>query len=738
MAEVHLFGIRHHGPGSARSLVHALETIQPDVVLVEGPPDADELLTLAPDPGLLPPVALLVYVAESPASAVLYPFASFSPEWQAIQYAHRCGVPVRFIDLPQSVRLAPAQSEAAEPIAADVEIEDESHQDPLTPMAHAAGYADPERWWDQLVESRAGHDIEVFQAIHEMMSEVRTHASPPSLREQQREAYMRKSIREARSKHQRIAVVCGAYHTPALADLSGTKQDDAVLKGLPKCKTEAAWVPWSYERLSYRSGYGAGVESPVWYELVWDKRAALGAQWLTRAARLLRDADVPISSAHVIEACRLAEALAAVRGHPLPTLNEYNDAAISVLGSGNALNLELIRARWHFDARLGQVPESFPGAPLQRDLAAAQKRLRFPPKAEDKTHDFDLRKQIDRERSELLRRLRLLGVQWGNPASHRGGRGTFREMWQVRWKPEFAIALIEASRYGHTLEQAASALLVERATARDATLAGLITLLSDALFADLGAAVAALVQGIGARAATASDALQLLDALPPLIEVRRYGNVRETDTSLIDSILEGLVPRACIAVPRSATSIDDDAAEVLWKKLAAADRALAILANAEFTTAWRDALLRLAGSDAVHPLLSGYAHRVLYDVAALEFADLQRAFACTLSQGNEPTVAAAWIEGLLSGTGAVLIHDDRLRGLLDAWLREVNSEHFVKILPLLRRTFAQFPAAERRQIGERLRPASGRGGAVQQVAADFDVEAARAVLPLLQLIWKQP
>jgi hypothetical protein len=747
MSEVHLFGIRHHGPGSARSLLHALETTRPEVVLIEGPPDADELLELATHPGLQPPIAMLVYVADAPARAVLYPLATFSPEWQAIQYARRQQLPVRFIDLPQSVRLAEPSSgideqekaaaepaEGGEPAAA---TSHDTHNDPLIAMALAAGYVDPERWWDQLVETRAGHDLEVFQAIHEMMGELRAAIGAPSLLEQRREAHMRKCIRAARSDYQRVAVVCGAYHTPALAEMPGAKQDDVLLKGLAKCKTVAAWVPWSYERLSYRSGYGAGVDSPVWYELLWEKRAALGAQWLTRAARLLREADVPISSAHVIEACRLAEALAAVRDHPLPSLSEYNDAATAVLGSGQALTLELIRHRWHFGARLGRVPEEFPGAPLQKDLTALQKRLRFAPKAEDRRFDFDLRQPMDQERSQLLRRLRLLGIEWGKPATQRGARGTFHEVWQVKWQPEFAITLIEASRCGHTIEQAASAFVVERAQQQSSTLSTLIALLEDALFAQLATAIEALVRAIDERAATSADALQLLEALPPLVEVHRYGNVRNTDVSLIGSILHGLVPRIFITVPHAGSSIDDDAARLLWKKMVAADRALAILGNSELLSGWREALLRMAGSRAVHALLNGYVHRVLYDVAALQFEALQQAFAFTLSPGNEPIVAAAWIEGLLSGSGAVLIHDDRLRALLDGWLRDVSAEHFVRVLPLLRRTFAQFPAPERRQLGERLRAALIPGNPAHPATpADFDVMAARAVLPLLQLIWK--
>ena len=37
---VQIFGIRHHGPGCARSLRGALKALKPDIVMVEGPPDA--------------------------------------------------------------------------------------------------------------------------------------------------------------------------------------------------------------------------------------------------------------------------------------------------------------------------------------------------------------------------------------------------------------------------------------------------------------------------------------------------------------------------------------------------------------------------------------------------------------------------------------------------------------------------------------------------------------------------
>jgi Family of unknown function (DUF5682) len=113
---------------------------------------------------------------------------------------------------------------------------------------------------------------------------------------------------------------------------------------------------------------------------------------------------------------------------------------------------------------------------------------------------------------------------------------------------------------------------------------------------------------------------------------------------------------------------------------------------------------------------------------------LETSFALSLSPGNAPAQAAAWAEGFLSGSGSVLIHDDKLLGLIDGWLRGVTDEHFLQVLPILRRTFARFAPPERRQIGERLKP---RGGGVVAAAAPqgFDTSAARATLPVLRQIW---
>jgi len=103
---VEVFGIRHHGPGSARSLVAALTEYQPDAVLIEGPADADPLLRWVLADGMTPPLALLAYAPDRPQTAAFWPYAVFSPEWQAMIYAVRRDIDVGFCDLPAASMLA--------------------------------------------------------------------------------------------------------------------------------------------------------------------------------------------------------------------------------------------------------------------------------------------------------------------------------------------------------------------------------------------------------------------------------------------------------------------------------------------------------------------------------------------------------------------------------------------------------------------------------------------------------
>lgn len=719
---VRYFGIRHHGPGSARSLEAALEEWRPDAVLIEGPPEGDDLLALAASEEMRPPVALLVHVVDKPKRAFFWPFAVFSPEWRAIQHGLAHGVPVRFIDLPAAIWLAPQRRESPP----DEAPERPRNRDPLAELASAAGYADAERWWEDMVEHRA---TPAFDAVAEAMAALREGEPAPTGREAQREATMRQQVRAAvKEGFERIAVVCGAWHVPALATPTSMAADAITLKGLPKVKVSATWIPWTSSRLSAASGYGAGITSPGWYAHLFGVADQVVPRWFVKVARLLRAEDLPTSPAALIDAVRLSEALATLRGRPLAGLEELNDATRAALCGGNDAPMALIAQRLIVGQELGQVPEETPMVPLAQDLAKEQRRLRLRAEPTERELDLDLRKPNDLDKSHLLHRLGLLEVDWGEPEAVAGKMGTFHEVWRLQWHPELAVALIEAGMWGTTVADAAGARAANDAD-EAASLAEVTGLLERCLLAALPDAVTHVMGVLADRAALDTDVGHLMDALPALARALRYGDVRRTDAASIAAVVDGLVVRICIGLPVAASSLDDEAAVELVRRLLGVHESLALLDRADLSERWVAALAQLADRSGLHGLLAGRCTRLLLDGGGMAADEAARRMAATLSIGEAPARAAAWVEGFLSGSALILLHDRALLAVVDRWLAGVPDESFADVLPLLRRTFANFSAAERRQIGDRVRDGSTAGAAA--VEEDVDVERAELVLPLV-------
>jgi hypothetical protein len=726
---VHLFGIRHHGPGCARSLAEALRALAPDCILVEGPPEADALARFAGRADMVPPVALLLYAPADPQRAVFYPFAEFSPEWQALCYAAEHGVALRFCDLPQAQRFAlRAARERTD------EAQDELHTDPLRWLARAAGYGDTETWWDHLVEQR-GDSLGLFAAIAEMMTALRDEAGPPADDlEAKREAWMRMAIRQAvKEGRERIAVVCGAWHVPALALLPSAKSDADAVKGLAKERVAATWVPWTHGRLTFASGYGAGVTAPGWYRHLWRHRDRAALHWLTAVATLLRRHDLDASSAHVIEAARLADTLAALRERPRAGLDELMEAVRAVFCYDSDAPLRLIRRELLVDEALGTVPDYVPAVPLAQDVAAQQKRLRMPVRASMTDLALDLRQSAHLDKSVLLHRLALLGIPWGRQQTVRGRTGTFHEQWQLAWEPEFAVDLIAASRWGGTLEAAATALAADRA-AQAQLLPELTRLMETILLADLRAAVDPLMARIQEVGTLTPDFGLLLAALPALVNVLRYGSARAVDTQALSSVVDGLVARACIALPYGLRGVADDTAAGLLGQIIGADQSVRLLQNETHAAAWFDALEAGATSDLSHPLLAGRASRILTEQGRWDGERAARQLALRCSPSIPPLVTAQWLEGFLQGSGALLAHSDALWSIVNGWLLAQPDHVFTELLPLLRRTVATFSAPERRALGERAARAGG-APAVGAAAAAVDPVRARRMLPILHTLF---
>jgi hypothetical protein len=380
------------------------------------------------------------------------------------------------------------------------------------------------------------------------------------------------------------------------------KDDNDLLKGLPKVKVECTWIPWTYSRLSFYSGYGAGIASPGWYEHIWQHPKDDGTRWMAKVARLFRDKQMDTSVAHIIEAVRLAETLASLRNLSKAGLEELNEATLSILCNGEPVMMNLLHDELIVSNKIGEVPEDIPKPPLQLDIEKQQKKLRLPPAADWKDYTLDLRKENDLERSIFLHRLQLLNIKWGHK-SDISGKGTFKEQWRLQWDPAFSIDIIERGTYGNTTEEAAARYVIQLAAEANA-LFDVCALLENTIPAELPAAIEALIHQVNNLAAASGDVIQLMEVIPGLVNVSRYGNVRKTDADLVMGIIDSMITRVCVSLPAACTGINEDAADHLLELFAKMNNAVNVLQQTAISEQWQQTLTVVAAGKNTAPLIN--------------------------------------------------------------------------------------------------------------------------------------
>ncbi len=751
---IHILGIRHHGVGSAKMVRKRLEELKPDMILIEGPPELDEVLPFIGVSGLQPPVSIMIYNEKDSSKSTFYPYASFSPEWVAAAFANQHKIPVRSMDLPANVSLATVFRQDQKPIleeklkeedvpeptieelvSSETEKEDDVneekamqiiHSDPMSHLAQLAGYKNSEVWWDYMFESNGQTDSpeEHFEAVMMAMAALREENISSSLDVQNiyREAYMRQIIRTAQLElYDNIVVICGAWHGPALIDTEGSAKGDAkLIKSLPKVRTKlkASWIPWTNDRLSMYSGYGAGISSPGWYEHLWAHDEDIPIKWLTKVATLFREQGQDMSTAHVLEAYKLSVSLCQLRGKSHVTLAELNEATLTVMCMGDAILLELIKKELIVGDAIGQVPDDIPKVPLQQDFEKTVKSLRLRLSAAPKDQVLDLRKENELKRSVFFHRLQMLEIAWARPKSSRT-KGTFKETWMLKWDPSIMISIIDKAYLGNTVHLACLS-KVDQLCANSKKITEVSALLGKALPAELKECIDKLLGRIDELSTISIDVQDLMTALPKLITISRYGDVRKSDLTILNKVVDRLLTKVFIGLPNACYGLDEENSEQVFMLISDLQNAIKINDNKEVTESWLDAIAKVLDKKGVHDIILGCTCRLLLDAERLDYEEATQTISLALSTANKPQNVASWIEGFLKGSGMILIYDNRLWNLIYDWVNSLDQEIFMDLLPYLRRAFSRFEHGERRQIGTKAK--KGKTSEVQVLESEENSE----------------
>jgi len=715
-AGIHFFGIRHLSPAGAYYLREYLEEKKPKLVLIEGPSDLNDQIENMTRPETRPPIAILAYTSEAPVRTILYPFAEYSPEYQAIVWCREHKTDCRFMDLPSEAFLAiPYRDDI------DEEEGEEGRQSVYQGLDRAAKEDGYDMFWERTLEhvdSAEGYRQGVY-TFGAKLRELTEGKESDWMETLVREACMRRQIRLAVREGflpEEIVVVTGSYHVEGLKNWAEDAMSEEEFLALPRVEASHTLMPYSYYRLSTRAGYGAGNKAPAYYALLWEaflyqEPLRASYSYLSRIAGYQRENGTPVSSAQTIEAVRLASSLAQLRGSKAPSLRDLRDAAVTLMGEGRFSAVNLAVADTEIGTTIGALPDGVSRTSIQEDFYRQLKEWKLE-KYRDLTAQelaLDLRENrnviseksayLDLYRSFFLHRLRILKISFVDWQQVTQDNATWAERWIVRWTPEAEIELVEAALKGDTIAQAASFAMKERVeTAQN--MSGIASVIEDAFTCGMAEAVRYALTALQAVAVDAASLEELALTASRLSVVIQYGSIRRLDASPLIPILTQIFYRACLLLP-GACVCDDNGSKGMQAAMEQLNK-VDLVHDFLDHEAWLLALREIANRDDLNTKLSGYAAAILLERGEMDTEHLKLEVGRRLSKGIPADLGAGWFEGLAMKNRYALIVRLSLWEHLDEYLNTLDDEEFKRALVFLRRAFADFSPAEKDSIAENL------------------------------------
>ena len=706
---VNYFGVRHLSPGAAWHLRSYLDDIKPDLVLIEGFSDANEVIPYLSDKVLRPPVAILAYTKSLPVKTLVYPLAEYSPEFQAIKWASENSAKAAFIDLSSGVFMGLSEKEYSGG-------KESSYFNIYQQVSNVAGEDNYDAHWERTYEhislkgSFKTMVLELGKTMRLIEENDRDFFRAENLL---REAYMRRQIQkyiEAGFSPEKIVVVAGAYHVPSFRSNEHIMTDDEE-KALNKCASSLTLMPYSFSRLSSQSGYGAGNNAPAYYELIWElqqkgKLDDLASVYLSHLTEKLRSRGFVSSSAHIIETVRLAHSLASLKEGQSPVLADLKDAATTVIGEGKKEILEKCMEEIEVGKRFGRLPENSLKTSVQDDFDRNMKELKLERYRQNflQTLKLDLRENLNvkskraaflsLERSKFLHRLCFLKIPFAN--FDKQNDKDWLENWSLNWMPESEISLVETILLGETIE-IASAVKFNRELRDCHDIKTASTLLKVACLCGLTKELSRAQNLLQNLVSDSADLLTLAQTTSELSDLINFGSVRNLETKDFIPLLEEIFIEASLQI-QDASNCDSEGAKNVLKALDLLNQTSNSSTDIVDTKLYETELTHLSLRDDLNPSLSGYATALLLEKNLITEGDLSNEFCRRVSPGIDADLGAGWFEGLAQRNRLVLVKKKKVWEQMSLYIDSLDEEQFKRALVFMRRTFANFAPSEIKQI----------------------------------------
>ena len=704
------FGIRHFSPAGAYFVRQFLDKIKPDLVLIEGPADFDFLIDDIVSKKLVPPFAIMAYTKEAPIDTILYPFAEYSPEYQAILWARENNKECRFFDLESDIMLGFGRTD-----------DDTKDEEMISKEAEKnKSDVDMEGFWERNLEQ--SENMDAYRAGSALFGESLrkdTKSDDKSFaRDIIRESFMKRKINEYIEKgfdSEKIVAITGAFHTSAIENLEGAMSDKEY-KELVRRESNITLMPYSYYRLSKRTGYGAGNAAPAYYELLWqgflnEDITYHERKYLSSLAKYMREHGGIVSSAQVIEATRLARELAVIRGGSVPTLEDLKDASITCMGGGSFGEMAMGFAETDIGKKIGSVPQDAMQTSIQSDFTLKLKQLKLEKYKElvATPLQLDLRENLrvkseesaflDLNRSFFLYRLVVLGIDFAKIKKSNQDNATWAENWILQWTPEAEIQIVESVLKGDTIVDAVAFVLGEKLS--EATkISEIAKVIEDAFNCGLPKIVEGAKRSLDEMANGTIAMCDIADTVSKLSNMISFGDIRKLDREPLVPIVKRLCIRASLMLVGE-SACDDIAAATLADDI---QKIHSVFMMQDFLdeSFWFDKLTELSNRDDLNTKISGLATAILLDAGKIDEPTLRMEVSRRLSMGMPAELGANWFAGLSMRNHYALIGRLTLWESLSEYLDTLDEEEFRRSVVFLRRAFVEYSAKEKDMIAENL------------------------------------
>ncbi len=755
------FPIRHHSPACAWHLKKAVAAYEPDCILIEGPENAQEQIRVLAHPETKAPVALYYFYKDSKGLLsedkedyrCYYPFLDSSPELVAMREAEALGIPARFIDLPYGEILIGT----AEDRGIRAEREKPSYNDDyllsrsayLRRLCEKTGLRSFDELWEKYFEI-GGLFLETADFIRLVSVQCglsRQHTPKEELEADGcllRERYMAQQIAEASGKYKRILVVTGGFHTYGLMELETLQPAAKPVKLHRLADRDQGVYPIAYsmEAADALNGYASGMQSPGFYQQVWDrllkKETPEGAyegaalHQLVSAGRQARKKKEPLSSYDIICALSMAKGLAALRGKQEPGLYELRDAALSSFVKGEyspSTDLPLrILSELNTGKQVGSLCRDADRPPLILDFEEQCRKFGLKIQAagqqEVTLELFTKKKHL--AMSRFFYQIEYLGTGFarrtrGADLLNRKDKSRIREIWSYRFSGSVLAALVDVSMMGGTVAEASRTRLVRQfqtsqisqEAARLMAQGFLMGFLEEQARMGMHIREVLMEDGDFFSLTKGFSHLRMLYELQELYEVQDSAELEELIRICFQKIVQML--------PSMAQVKDEQLKECMEGCLS-----LYQITGRPGFVRYRPVLLeafeRLLGQRGITPGLEGTVLGLLYGYESRYEARIRSAAAGYLQGTDEMQMkSAAFLRGLFYTARDFVFVQEHFLEMIDGLLEKLSGEAFMKLLPELRQAFGYFTPLEIDRIAGK---AAGLHGVKKQ-----EVLHGRMVLP---------